>query len=117
MNTNEISEYLHTDSICRKMFYGVYPANKIPKLRSLPALIVCNTDSSCRPGKQWIVLYADENYRIQYFDSMGTFPTKFFKVFLDVNCIGWIWNEKQLHSVISKYCGHYCIFDCLYRCR
>ena len=49
MNTNEISEYLNRDLICSKIFYGVYPPNKIPKLRSLPALIVCNTDNSSRP--------------------------------------------------------------------
>ena len=48
---------------------------------------------------------------------MGRFPTKWFKVFLDVNCIDWIWNEKQLQSVISKFCRHYCIFYCLYLCR
>ena len=32
-------------------------------------------------------------------------------------CTVWIWNEKQLLSVISKFCGDYCIFYCLYRCR
>ena len=117
MNTNEISEYLNRDLICRKIFYGVYPANNIPKLRSLPALIVCNTDTSSWLGEHWIVLYVDKNYKGEYFDSMGRFPTKWFKVFLDVNCIRWIWNEKQLQSVISKFCGHYCIFYCLYRCR
>ena len=48
---------------------------------------------------------------------MGRFPTKWFKTILDENCTAWIWNEKQLQSVISKFCGHYCIFYCLYRCR
>ena len=48
---------------------------------------------------------------------MGRFPNKLFKTFLDVNCIEWIWNEKQLQSVISKLYGHYCIFYCLYRCK
>ena len=48
---------------------------------------------------------------------MGRFPTKWFKTFLDENCTAWIWNEKQLQSVISKFCGHCCIFYCLYRCR
>ena len=62
MNTNAISEYLNTDLIFRKIFYGVYPANKIPKLCSLPVLIVCNTDSSSRPEEHWIELYVDGNY-------------------------------------------------------
>ena len=117
MNTTEMSEFLNRDLICRKIFYGVYPANKFPNLRSLPALIVCNTDTSSRPGEHLIVLYVDENYRREYFDSMDRFPTKRFRTFLDVNCTAWIWNEMQLQSVISKLCGHFCIFYCLYRCR
>ena len=48
---------------------------------------------------------------------MGRFPTKRFKVFLDVICIEWILNEKQLQSVISQFLGHYYTFYCLYRCR
>ena len=117
MNTNEVSEYLNRDLICRKIFYGVYPDNKIPKLRSPPALIAYNTDSSSGPGEHWIVLYVDENYRGGYFDSMGRFSAKWFKTFLDVNCIERISNEKQLQSVISKLRGHYCIFYCLYSFR
>ena len=96
MNTIEISEYLNRDLICIKIFYGLYPDNKLPKLCSLPALIVCITDTSSRPGEHWIVLYVDENRRGEYFDSMGRFPTKRFKTFLDENCTAWIWNEKQL---------------------
>ena len=75
---------MNRDLIWRKIFYGVYPANKIPKLRSLPALIVCNTDTSSRPGEHWIVIYVDENYIGEYFDSMGRFPTKLPKTFLEV---------------------------------
>ena len=86
-NTIEISEYFNRDLICSKIFYGVYPANKISKLSSLPTLIVCNTDTSSRPGEHWIVLYVDEKRRGEYFDSMGRFPTKWFKTFLDENCI------------------------------
>ena len=112
----EISEYLNRDLICSTIFYGVHPANKIPKLRSLPSLIVYNTDTSNRPGEHWIVLYVDENRRGEYFESMGRFPTKWFKRCLDENCTA-IWNEKQLQSVISKFSGQYCIFYCLYRCR
>ena len=44
---------------------------------------------------------------------MDRFPKKWFKTFLEVNCTVWIWNEKQLQSVISKFCAYYC----LYRCR
>ena len=86
MNTIEISEYLKRDLICSEIFYGVYLANKFSKLRSLPVLIVCNTDTSRRPGEHWIVLYVEKNRRGEYFDAICIFPTKWFKTFLDENC-------------------------------
>ena len=52
----------------------------------------------------------EENILTRWVD----FPLNGLKHFLDENCTGWIWNEKQLQSVISKFCGHYCI---VYRCR
>ena len=99
------------------MLYGVYPADKIPNLRSLPALIVCNTDTSSKPGEHWIVLYMDKNRRGEYFDSFGRCPFERLKIFLDENCVEWISNERQIQSLISKLCGYYCIFYCLYRNR
>ena len=115
MNTNEISDYLNRDPECSKMFYGVYPADKIPHLCSLPALIVCNTYTSSNRGEHCIVLYVDKNRRGEYFDSFGRYPFDHFTIFLDVNCVEWIWIERQIQSVISKLCGHYFIFYCLCR--
>ena len=65
----------------------------------------------------WIVLYIDKKRRGEYFDSLGRCPFEHFKILLDVNCVEWIWNERQIQSVINKLCGHYCIFYCLYRSR
>ena len=76
-----------------------------------------NRDLICSKNVYGVYPAIDENRRGDFFDSMGRFPTKWFKTFLDKNCTAWIWNEKQLQSVISKFCGHYCIFYCLYRCR
>ena len=95
----------------------IYPADKIPNLGSLPTLIVCNTDTSSKRGKHLIVLYVDKNRRGEFFDSFGRCPFEHFKIFLDENCVEWIWNARQIQSVISKLCGHYCIFYCLYRSR
>ena len=40
-------------------------------------------------------------------------PVRFTKYLND--CVSWIRNETQIQSVISKFCGNYCIFYCLYR--
>ena len=117
MNTKEISDDLNRDRECSKMVYGVYPSDKIPNLWSLPALIVCNTDTSSKRGEHWLVLYVDNNRRGEYFDSFGRCPLENFKIILNENCAEWIWNERYIQSVISNFCGHYCIVYCLYRSR
>ena len=55
MNTKETSDYLNLDPECSKMFYGAYPADKIPNFRSLLVIIVCNTDTSSKREEHWIV--------------------------------------------------------------
>ena len=86
-------------------------------MRSLPELIVCNTSTSTKPGRHWVVLHNDKNRREEYFDSFGRCPTERFTKYSNDNCVGWIWNDWQIQSVISKCYGHYCIFYCLYRSR
>ena len=31
------------------------------------------------------------------------------------HCSSWNFNDKQLQSVVSKFCGHYCIYFCILR--
>ena len=87
MNTTEISDYLNRDPECSEMFYGVDPAGKIPNLSSLPALIICTTDTSGKRGELWIILYVDKNRREEYFDSFQRCPFEHLKIFLDQNCL------------------------------
>ena len=32
-------------------------------------------------------------------------------------CRVWTFNKRQLQSVVSRFCGYYCYFFCLFRCR
>ena len=81
MNTNEISDYLNRDPECSKMFNVLYPADKIPKLRSLPALIACNTDTSSKQGEHWVVLYVDQNRQEEYCYLFGRCPFEHLRYF------------------------------------
>jgi len=31
------------------------------------------------------------------------------------HCLSWNFNDRQLQSVVSKFCGHYCICFCVAR--
>ena len=116
MNTNEIPEYLNRNLICRKIFVGVYPANKTPELRRLPALIVCNTDISSGPvniGSYFMLTKTIEEHTLTRWVDFRLNGLRYFRCELYSVDLEW----EALQSVISKLCGHYCIFYCLYRCR
>jgi len=49
------------------------------------------------------------------FDSFGRRPSAAFERYLNSHCLSWIFNNRQLQSVISRFCGHYCIYYCMLR--
>jgi len=111
MNTEEIVRVL--SPACGKDFDGVFSADTLPEK---PHLLVVNTDPSNRPGRHWICMFVEDDYG-EYFDSFGQPPTANFERYLNRHCRSWTFNNKQLQSVISQFCGHYCIFYCIRRSR
>ena len=101
---------------CGRTFLGVFAIDRLP--RQLPArrplILVCNTDLNDRHGKHWIVLFID-TYG-EYFDSFAEKPRPTFQLYLDIYCNSWTMNDKSLQSVISSFCGHYCVFYSLFKC-
>lgn len=114
MNTEEIELFLNSDAACCRVFQGVFSSDMLPPN---PRLLVCNTDPSTRPGKHWIAIHVDENGRGEYFDSFGQSPNKVFEDYMNKHCCEWIFNSRQLQSIISSFCGFYCCFYCMFRCR
>ena len=78
-------------------------------------MLVCNTDPSHRPGEHWIAIYLDSNGTGEYFDSFGMEPKPIFRRFLNRHCVSYVRNHEQLQSAISRFCGHYCVFYCLFK--
>ena len=73
---------------------------------------MCNTDASDKPGQHWICMHFEDG-RGEYFDSFGRRPTANFERYLNRHCSSWTFNRRQLQSVSSKFCGHYCIYYCM----
>ena len=119
MNGNLIEYILQKDSKCKPMFLGVFSSDCLPTNfdKSRPAIMVCNTDPHYKPGEHWVVLYVEDFSYGEYFDSFGRPPDVPFRRFLHRHCARWIFTDRHLQSVISRFCGHYCIFYCLNRAR
>ena len=117
MNGTRIESILRKDAKCRSMFLGVFPCDRLPTRFQLPALLVCNTNPHNAPGQHWVVIYVESPSYGEFFDSFGRPPDAPFRTFLNDNCSHWISNDRHLQSAISRFCGHYCVFYCLHRCR
>jgi hypothetical protein len=119
MNGSRIDWILRRDAKCSPMFLGVFARDRLPSSidRSRPALLVCNTDAHDMPGEHWIAIYIEDSSYGEYFDSFGRPPDAPFRTFLHRHCSRWIYADRHLQSVISRFCGHYCIFYCVHRAR
>ena len=111
MNAHEIDHALKR--VCGKAFDGVFSADMLPEK---PRLLVINTDPASRPGRHWVCMWVKNGYG-EYFDSFGQPPTANFERYLNEHCVSWTFNRKQLQSVVSRFCGHYCIYFCVLRSR
>lgn len=114
MNTIEITKALRGVSA---QSIGVYAADRIPKILSLPAAIVANIDTSDKRGSHWIALYIDKNAFGSYFDSYGLPPISTHHLDrIKRNCKRYQYNKKKLQSLDSRVCGEYCIMFLYHMC-
>lgn len=115
MDTRDIERFIRRDTVCRSVFQGVFSSDTLPKN---PRLLICNTDPSHKPGQHWIAIYVDQYGRGEYFDSFGRPPDDYFKHYMNKHCgRRWTFNKRQLQSIISRFCGYYCCFYCMFRSR
>ena len=94
--------------VCRGLWRSIQRRQSTQK----PRLLVVNTDPASQPGRHWVCMSVKDGYG-EYFDSFGQPPTANFECYLNRHCSSWTFNERQLQSVISRFCGHYCIYYCM----
>ena len=110
MNTYELERVIRQYV---KRFDGVFSSDRLP---TKPRLLVCNTDPSDMPGAHWIAIYVDDDGHYgEYFDSLGREPARVFERYMNEHCREWTFNRKQLQSITSRFCGHYCACFCILR--
>jgi hypothetical protein len=118
MDSLQITKLLTKDLITKKYFIGVLARDKLPKKVNWPSALILNTDNSNQPGEHWLAIYYDENGVCEFFDSFGFHP-EFYSLtnYIKSTSKEFIYNNKTLQGLFSKYCGHYCILFLLIRCR
>jgi hypothetical protein len=74
MNTLEIDTLLKKHPHSRPVSKGVYARNRLPRLLSVPSVLVGNTDPDHRMGQHWVAIYIDTNSKGEYYDPTGGPP-------------------------------------------
>ena len=113
-------ENIVIDRVFRKncaIYRGIYACDQLPNNVMRPSVIVVNTEPVSQPGRHWLCMYFDEDGHGEIFDSFGMPPKRVFKRYMDIHCNAWIFNKKQMQSLVSRFCGHYCIWYCIMKFR
>ncbi len=108
------------DKVLKKncaIYRGVFACDELTDDNTRPSVIVVNTDPARRPGRHWICIYLDRDGHGEYFDSFGLEPKHVFADYMDKNCFAWTFNRKRMQSIVSRFCGHYCIWYCIMKSR
>jgi len=100
MNTEEIRRALQNV----KHFDDVYSIDTLPARPR--GILLCNLDPSHRSGSHWVRICVDES---NYFDTFGRAPPKTLNDYMNAYCERWTYNSRQIQSIVSSFCGHYCI--------
>ena len=120
MNTSQILTTLQNDAYVRRIFFGVYSADRLPSKLPVPCALVANTAPSTSQGEHWVCFFIDSHHRGDWFDSYG-FPPEFynssFQVFLDNNTSSFKYSQQQLQDASSNVCGAYCLYFLCCRAR
>jgi len=111
MNTEEIRRPLQNV----KHFYDVYSIDMLPARPR--GILVCNLDPSYRRGIHWVCICVDDGTRGDYFDTFWRALPKTLKDYMNAYCERWTYNSRQIQSIVSSFCGHYCIYFCMLRSR
>ena len=113
MNTDEIDRIVRSHNC--EIFDGVFSSDTLPLH---PQLLVSNSKPAKHPGKHWVALHINsETGEGEFFDPLGRPPNSVFARYLDKRCSSsWTYNNQQFQSIISTFCGYYCIYFCLLRC-
>ena len=57
----------------------------------------------------WIS-HVDDKTVGEYFDSLGRASDGALECYMNSKCSSWTYSRRQLQSILSAFCGHYCVY-------
>lgn len=119
MLSSQFQESLQCFPQTIKFFDGIFAADLIPHKLRKNRFIICNTDTSDKPGSHWFCLIRF-NESIECFDSLGVNEAK--KTFLlslplctQSNALELEFNCTQVQSNESSSCGEFVLYFLIQR--
>jgi hypothetical protein len=114
MNTLHLDDCLKRNNFTKKIFKGVFAADKIPHRKVIkPIAFVINTQNSFESGEHWLGVYITPKI-LELFDSGGrNFNQHYYLNQLRKyhSTKKFVYNNKQIQSLQSDLCGEFvCLF-------
>jgi uncharacterized protein YutD len=118
MNNLQLNAILKKDKKSKNIYLGAFPCDKLPNKFKYPACLIINNQKSTENGEHWLAVYFDSKKNCYFLDSFGMHP-KFYGLnnYLKDKSVKIIYNNTQLQSFFSEYCGYYCIIFLLLKAR
>jgi hypothetical protein len=114
MNTFQLWYALTSNPVTARTFDGVFAKDTLCTIQAPSGLLICNTDSSDKPGKHWLLLYHHGD-TLEYFDSLGKDIQEYGDEFvtfakrIKATKVVTIINER-IQPKGTSLCGDYCLY-------
>lgn len=108
---------LVSDPRTNHQFLGTFPADQLPNVMPpQTSLAIVNCCNRGYPGEHWLALCKTGD-TLEIFDSFGMNPN-FYNLTGKLPASSVLtYSRRQLQSLHSTVCGHYCLYYCYYKAR
>ena len=109
------TEYINKFTTLVDGFVGAFPCDRIPVMNSKlkKYSVIVNLDTSQNAGSHWIALLI-KNKTVYYYDPLGQKNNNDYITSFMSNFTVQLYNDQQVQSKLSEYCGLYCLAFIIY---
>jgi hypothetical protein len=115
MDTQQIDQILRSLPATKNVYKGCHPCDSLPTIQNFPKAIVSNLQPETMRGNHWVGIYMTSQYKVLYFDSLGSKPNNCISNYFKINNFKRIiYNNCRFQSILGDTCGAYAIIFILY---